>query len=125
MTEPTLLVIDDSADFRTLLSEHLSDAGFQVETAPDGRVGLEKIDGGGIDLAIVDLMMPNVNGYEVAGELREREEGHRPPFILVSAYDLGRWSAEQLGAVAGFGKPLDFEALETTVREVLDARAAA
>lgn len=94
MPAPTLLVIDDHADFRSLLADHLSDAGFNVKTAPDGREGLATIDAGGVDLAIVDLMMPNVNGYEVAQELRWREEGERPPFILVSAYDLGRWSAE-------------------------------
>lgn len=104
-----------------MLAEFLGESGFTVKTAVDGRDGLDQIDEGGIDLAIVDLMMPNVNGYEVAADLRERDEPI--PFILISAYDLGRWdSADRLGAVAGFGKPLDLGGLEDTVREVLTER---
>lgn len=66
---PKILVIDDSAVIRELLTEFLSDLGHQVDTAVDGADGLEKARSGDYDLCFCDLHLPKKNGYQVMTEL--------------------------------------------------------
>lgn len=66
---PKILVIDDSAVIRELLTEFLSEMGHMVETAVDGAEGLEKARQGDYDLCFCDLHLPKKNGYQVMEEL--------------------------------------------------------
>lgn len=65
-----VLVIEDNADLAQILPMHLSDAGMDVEVAIDGRSGLERASQGGIDLIILDLILPEVGGIEICRRLR-------------------------------------------------------
>lgn len=81
----TVLVIDDDARLRELLTEYLGSRGFEVACAPDGERGLERLRAGGIDLVVLDLMMPGIDGAHTFRALRRL----RPdlPILLVSGYD--------------------------------------
>lgn len=72
MTEAasTLLVVDDEELNRDVLSRRLRKAGFAVATAADGQKALAAIEAGGIDLALLDIMMPGVSGLDVLRTIR-------------------------------------------------------
>lgn len=72
-----VLVVDDDRNLRKIISTNLELAGFTVETAADGREALAKIEGLQPDVVLLDLMMPFMDGYEVARTIR----GHQNPTI--------------------------------------------
>ena len=69
--DPRLLVVDDNEDNRYTLIQRLKRRGYKnVATAADGREALAALEGGGFDLVLLDVMMPEMNGYEVLEKLR-------------------------------------------------------
>lgn len=80
-----LLVVDDEKDITEMLSEKLGREGFEVVTALDGIEALEKVRSADPDLIIMDLMMPNLNGFEVLKELKEKPGDKWRPVIILSA----------------------------------------
>jgi CheY-like chemotaxis protein len=66
-----LLIVDDDLYLRDLYKEILTDAGYEVETANDGREGLDKLNNGGYDLTLLDVMMPHMDGLGVLTKLHE------------------------------------------------------
>ncbi|MEK7071083.1 MAG: response regulator [Patescibacteria group bacterium] len=66
-----ILVIDDDLYLRELYVEVMKDAGFEVDSAKDGKDGLEKLSQGGWDLTLLDIMMPNLDGLGVLTKLAE------------------------------------------------------
>jgi diguanylate cyclase (GGDEF)-like protein len=82
-----VLVIDDDRNLRKIISTNLELAGFDVETAADGREGLERIEEVLPDLVLLDLMMPHMDGYEVARRIRAHVNptiAHVPIIILTA-----------------------------------------
>lgn len=78
----TVLVVEDDRNMRLLTSARLKDY-YSVATACDGEEALEIIHKGGVDLVISDIMMPNMDGYELLKVLRE--EGFNMPFLFLTA----------------------------------------
>ena len=72
-----ILVIDDDPRMLVLEKTILVQGGFAVETAPDGVEGLEKLQAGPCDGIILDVMMPRLDGYETAKEIKKLEEHKR------------------------------------------------
>jgi two-component system, OmpR family, phosphate regulon response regulator PhoB len=66
----TILVVDDEADIRALISESLQREGYSVVECPDGRGALARLVGGGVDLVVLDLGLPSLPGLDVLTELR-------------------------------------------------------
>jgi CheY-like chemotaxis protein len=81
-----VLVVDDEAAIRALVAKIIERAGFAVDAARDGREAIEKLEVSEFDVLVIDLMMPNVDGYGVIDFLRERG-GPQPAVILVTAAD--------------------------------------
>jgi len=81
-----VLVVDDEAAIRALVAKIIERAGFDVETARDGREAIDKLADADYDVLVIDLMMPNIDGYGVVDYLRERG-GHQPAVILITAAD--------------------------------------
>ena len=106
-----ILVIDDNDDFRLLLKETLETQGFSVFEARDGEEALDLLRTTHVNLAIVDLDMPKVNGMEFSR--RAKETHPHLPVILVTAYAHFYSPPEILasGADAFLHKPLDLERL--------------
>jgi adenylate cyclase len=82
-----LLVVDDNEINRDLLSRYLARLGHTVQTAPDGRRALEMIDSGAFDLVLLDIMMPELNGYQVLQHLQDSPTWRDLPVIMISALD--------------------------------------
>ena len=87
-TEAALLVVDDIEDNRFALSRRLARQGYlNVTTAADGRQALELLNSKPFDLVLLDIMMPNVNGYEVLAAMKASERLRHIPVIMISAVD--------------------------------------
>jgi GAF domain-containing protein len=87
-TDAALLVVDDIEDNRFALSRRLARQGYlNVTTAADGRHALELLNYRPFDLVLLDIMMPNVNGYEVLAAMKADERLRHIPVIMISAVD--------------------------------------
>ena len=87
-TEAALLVVDDIEDNRFALSRRLARQGYlNVTTAADGRQALELLNSKPFDLVLLDIMMPNVTGYEVLAAMKASERLRHIPVIMISAVD--------------------------------------
>jgi adenylate cyclase len=83
----SILVVDDNEINRDLLSRYLARLGHTVQAAPDGRQALEMIDSGAFDLVLLDIMMPELNGYQVLQHLQDSANWRDLPVIMISALD--------------------------------------
>src|SRR6266702_1142252 len=87
-SEAALLVVDDIEDNRFALSRRLARQGYlNVTTAADGRQALELLNSRPFDLVLLDIMMPNVNGYEMLAAMKADEGLRHIPVIMISAVD--------------------------------------
>jgi DNA-binding response OmpR family regulator len=77
-----VLLIDDDTELSSLLAEYLAEEGFQVETARDGRAGVERVASGEVDIVVLDIMMPGLSGVEVLRRIRRTS---RIPVIMLTA----------------------------------------
>jgi two-component system response regulator PhoP len=114
-----LLVIEDDATLRETLCSQLADAGFGVEQAADGREGLYFALEYPIDLAIIDLGLPEISGLDVIRQLREKGKSY--PVLILTARD--RWQDKVDGLSAGADdyvvKPFHFEEVTARVNALL------
>jgi adenylate cyclase len=85
--EATLLVVDDGDSNRDLLKRRLDKQGFKVDVAENGRKALQMIREKTYDLILLDILMPEMNGYQVLAELKADKELSRIPIIMISALD--------------------------------------
>jgi adenylate cyclase len=83
----SILVVDDNEINRDLLSRYLGRLGHAVQVAPDGRRALEMIDTGAFDLVLLDIIMPELNGYQVLQQLQNSPNWRDLPVIMISALD--------------------------------------
>jgi two-component system, sensor histidine kinase len=86
MTAKRVLVIEDNADFQELLALSARSWGHAVECASDGEEGLEQILSGRHDVALVDIGLPGLDGYEVARRVRADPRGARVALIALTGY---------------------------------------
>ena len=83
----TILVVDDVASNRDLLSRRLRRSGHRVETVADGRTALARLGESPFDLVLLDLMMPDMNGFEVLTRIKADPRTRHVPVIMISALD--------------------------------------
>ena len=121
MTERILVIEDDPALAKNLISTLLR-CGFKAESVHDGKTAIEKIATAKFDLALLDLMIPGLNGYEVLKQIQGR--GMSIPVIVVSAKDgeYDQADALDLGADDFIVKPFNAITLESRIRAVLRRR---
>jgi two-component system, OmpR family, alkaline phosphatase synthesis response regulator PhoP len=119
-----ILVVEDSPDLAFGLRTNLEIEGYDIRVAADGRAALREFDNFSPDLVVLDLMLPELNGFEVLQAIRER--GSNLPVLILSA------TAEETAKIRGFRLGADdfvtkpFSVLELLARiEVLLRRAAA
>jgi PAS domain S-box-containing protein len=116
-----ILIVDDNEDARMLLAEILRTGGHEVKTAGDAIEALKLVDKTGVDVAILDIGLPGMDGYELAERLRARPDA--PHLIAVSGY--GRPTDQARSAAAGFVrhlvKPVDLRRLMATLDELKPA----
>jgi len=118
MNMSKILIADDDPNIRELVRVHLKNNGYDVISAKDGRDALEKMDGSP-DLAVIDLMMPNMDGYELCKILRKYYE-NLPVLMLTAKGDLGsKAKGFEAGTDDYLTKPFESEELIMRVKALL------
>lgn len=83
----SILVVDDNEANRDLLARRLKQQGYQIVTANDGQQALDTLQNKATDLVLLDIMMPNVNGYQVLEQMKASPQLLHIPVIIISAID--------------------------------------
>ena len=120
-TKPVVLLVDDDPDFADGLSELLVGHGYKTAIAGDGKVAFDRVRSGGVDVLILDLRLPVMDGIDVYRKLME--QGSPPPTIIVSAsLDKNRDSVDALRSISVkdcFSKPVDPQVLLSTIDRIV------
>ena len=80
-----ILVVDDEPDFAAIVQGNLEKEGFEVEVAYNGVEGLEKVQANPPDAIVLDVMMPEKDGYEMCKELKDDDDTCNIPVVLLTA----------------------------------------
>lgn len=113
-----VLIIDDDEELCELVSEYLTVEGFEVESVNDGQSGLDAAKSGDYELAILDVMLPKMNGFDVLRNLRETS---KLPVIMLTARgdDMERIVGLEIGADDYLPKPFNPRELAARLRAIL------
>lgn len=122
MTKKKILYVEDQARLRNLLTTHLEKSGFEVYPAADGELGLKILEEKKPDLAILDLILPKKDGFEVLAAIRASEETKNLPVVVLTnleeKHDIDRVLAYGVRAYlikANYG----LEEVATKIKEIL------
>ena len=104
----TVLVVDDQPQNIRLLAAVLTPRGYDVRTAASGEEALAALDDAAVDLVLLDIVMPGMDGYEVCRRIREQTETAYLPVVMVTASgDEQKIKALEAGADDFLTKPVD------------------
>jgi len=117
-----ILVVDDEPAIRALVARIAQRAGFDVDVARDGAEAIAKLDEGRFEVVILDLMMPNVDGYGVIDHVRDTG-GQHPAIILISAADSAAFRRVDGSIVHSvIRKPFDIDILADMITAAAESR---
>ncbi len=116
---PTILVVDDDTPIRSLLRQELGDAGYQVKEAANGKAALDMVRLSKPDLIILDVMMPEINGFDVAAVLKNDPATMDIPIIILSIIQ-DKERGLKIGVDRYLTKPINTEQLFHEVDELLE-----
>ncbi len=122
--KPRVLVVDDESDFIQLLKYNLEHQGFDILTATNGVEALNAARRELPDVVLIDLMLPDLDGFSVCEILRSQPSTSKVPIIVVSALDgeYVRSRGVQAGVVCSFKKPVDMKTLGESIRSSFELR---
>ncbi|MEJ2158778.1 MAG: response regulator [Desulfobacteraceae bacterium] len=120
----TILVVDDNPENLKLLHELLAEQNFNVRIASNGSRALSTISMEAPDLILLDIMMPEMDGFEVCRQLKENDETAKIPIIFISArYEtIDKVKAFSIGGVDYITKPFEAEEVLARVKTHLTLR---
>ncbi len=120
-TKPLVLTVDDEEHITELIAMALGFNGFEVERAATGRAALAAVEASRPDLILLDVMLPDLDGFEVARRLRQGRRGTTVPIIFLTAKDTTADKVEglRLGVDDYVTKPFSIEELIERVKAVL------
>jgi two-component system response regulator CpxR len=113
-----ILLVDDDTELASLLGEFLRREGFTVEAEHEGNRGLDHALQPGVDLVVLDVMLPGIDGFEILRRLREKS---RVPVLMLTARgdDVDRIVGLELGADDYLSKPFNPRELVARIRAIL------
>ncbi len=116
-----ILVVDDEKDILTLLSSRLEMSGFEVSTARDGFEAIEKIKTIKPDLVILDIMLPKMDGFQVARLFKFDLDYKDIPiiFLTAKASEEDKNMAKEVGGDYYFVKPFNFQEMLQKIKDIL------
>ncbi|MCA2004305.1 MAG: response regulator [Ignavibacterium sp.] len=114
-----ILIVDDDVNLCKVLSEELSEVGYQVNYVNNGFEALDFLRKNSVDLMLLDLKMPGIDGFEVLKEMEFRNL--KAKVIVLTAYADVKSAIDsaKMGANDFLSKPYDFDELLITIRKVL------
>ncbi|MBI5463839.1 MAG: response regulator [Ignavibacteriales bacterium] len=118
-TKNRILVVDDEEALRTVLSAELEGEGYSVLSAGDGQEALNILGSKEFDLILLDIKMPNVDGFEVLKFVKERHPATKVVMLTGFADLKNAIESKKLGAEDFISKPYDLVDLLTTIERVL------
>jgi DNA-binding response OmpR family regulator len=119
MASQAILAVDDDPAILDVVAQVLADEGYHVLTAGGGRVAVELAREQLPKLILLDLMMPEMNGWQVVAELRSSPQTRAIPILLLSARRDTALMANHLGVSSYLEKPFDLDELVARVRRLL------
>jgi DNA-binding NtrC family response regulator len=122
MTEAQVLVVDDEPHYRELLTERLQRKGWTALTAGDGREALAAVEGRPVDVALVDIMMPGMDGLELLRRLKEADPFIQAIVLTGHANIDTAIQAMKLGAFDYLSKPYKLSELDIVIERAMDKR---
>ncbi len=117
------LVIEDNADMRRLLEFYLKDAGFYPLLYTNAEEVLTILRSLMMEIVIIDLMLPGMNGVEFVREIEQRKR-RNAPILVISALEQGRLHAQAINAEGYLQKPFSLEAFVHLVNKLVEEHAA-
>lgn len=115
-----ILIVDDDAEFRSNLSEVLTEAGYQAESAASAQEAIARGEAEGFDVILLDYLMPKMNGIDALLALRRVRPKAKVIMITAFATIENAVDAMKKGASDYIAKPFKIEALLTTIRRALE-----
>jgi DNA-binding response OmpR family regulator len=119
MTSQTILVVDDDTAILDMISQILQEENYHVITANNGRAAIMRAQQEEPRLILLDLMMPEMNGWQVIDELRASPKTRSIPVLLLSARREMAVTAQELGVTSYLEKPFDLDDLLSRVEQIL------
>ncbi|MDE2060333.1 MAG: response regulator [candidate division NC10 bacterium] len=121
MTQAVILIVEDNPLGRELAKEILDAAGYTVLSAEDGVGLLERVTRERPDLILMDLQLPDIDGFSLIRDLKAHDETRQIPVVVTTAYSHPEAQAKAIetGCAAYLTKPLDSHVLLRTVADVL------
>ena len=121
MSKPRLLIVEDDADIANMLRIYFSGQDFGVDLAPRGSVALEKTRSNLPNLIVLDIMLPDIDGFEVCRILRTNTRTSHVPIIFLTQKDerSDKLQGLELGADDYITKPFDIEELKLRVQRAI------
>lgn len=125
--KPKILMIEDNPQNRYLATYLLEHAGFEVVSAEDGKSGMELVKSAQPDLILLDIQLPDIDGYQIATALRGRAELAGTPIVALSSFAMtgDRERALDAGCTGYIEKPIDPDSFVQQIKELLNATAKA
>src|SRR5262250_2620928 len=124
MAAEKILIVDDDEDVLLIVQTILDNAGYTAVVARNGREGVEKAIGSGPDLILLDVMMPELSGWEVCTTLKNAPETRQIPIAMLTVKSEIRdlITGMQVGADDYITKPFTRRKLLSTVRKLLEEK---
>ena len=121
--QPVIMVVDDSITFRKVATKLMLREGYQVVEARDGVDAIEKLKAVQPDIFLLDVEMPRMDGFELAGHIRRAEGMSDSPIVMVTSRtgDKHKNHAKEIGVNDYFGKPFNKEELVKSINSLVEA----
>jgi len=121
VSKKRVFVVDDQEDILTLLSDSLTNFGFEVKVCKESRNALEQIKSFKPNLILLDLRMPSLGGFEICEILNNDPQTHGIPIIIISGFGdlVDIKQAYKLGAADYIVKPFSLDALSIKINKAL------
>ena len=119
---PLILVVEDAPDNQVLVEQVFQDSGYRVTCIQDGQAALDWLETNDPDLILLDLSLPEIDGWEVARQLKASDRTAKIPIIAVTAHAMkgDKETAIAAGCDDYLTKPLDIDLLEACVKQWLE-----
>jgi CheY-like chemotaxis protein len=119
-----ILYVEDEKDLRVPICQILELLGYEVDSAHNGQVGVEKAENWQPDLILMDIRMPVMDGIEATRVIRNNPNTAPIPIFILSAYTDAktRDACKQAGADGFFAKPLDIEKVDMAIKDMLNRK---
>jgi two-component system cell cycle response regulator DivK len=120
----TILYVEDNPDNRSLIRRVLESEGYSVVEAINAKQALEKLDDGNIDLVLMDINMPDMDGYTLTAKIKAIQRFSKTPIVAVTANVMrgDREKSLEAGCDGYIQKPIDIDTLSQTIERYIIRR---